>query len=176
MKLTIKEIAVFGMLGGIMYASKLIMELIPNVHLLGVLTIAYTVVYRKKALYPIYTYVVLNGIFSGFAAWWVPYLYLWALLWGAVMFLPKNMPKKVQPVVYMAVCAAHGFLFGTLYAPAQAILYGLNFKGMIAWIIAGLPWDAIHGVSNFFCGILIMPIISVLRYAERIGNFDSIGH
>ena len=168
MKLTIREIAVFGMLGGVMYASKLIMELIPNVHLLGVLTIAYTVVYRKKALYPIYTYVILNGIFSGFAAWWVPYLYLWGLLWGAVMLLPKNMPKKVQPVVYMTICAVHGFLFGTLYAPAQAILYGINFKGMIAWIIAGLPWDAIHGVSNFFCGILIMPIITVLRYAERI--------
>ena len=170
MKLTIREIAVFGMLGGVMYASKLIMELIPNVHLLGVLTIAYTVVYRKKALYPIYTYVILNGIFSGFAAWWVPYLYLWTLLWGAVMLLPKNMPKKAQPIVYMAICAAHGFLFGTLYAPAQAILYGLNFRGMIAWIIAGLPWDAIHGVSNFFCGILIMPIITVLKYAENRGG------
>ena len=167
MKLTIREIAVFGMLGGIMYASKLIMELIPNVHLLGVLTIAYTVVYRKKALYPIYTYVILNGILCGFAVWWVPYLYLWTLLWGAVMLLPKRMPKKVQPIVYMTICAAHGFLFGTLYAPAQAILFGLNFKGMIAWIIAGLPWDMVHGVSNFFCGLLIVPIVKVLQYAER---------
>ena len=167
MKLTIREITVFGMLGGIMYASKLIMELIPNVHLLGVFTIAYTVVYRKKALYPIYTYVILNGILCGFAAWWVPYLYLWTILWGVVMILPEHMPKKVRPVVYMSVCAAHGFLFGTLYAPAQALLFGLNFDGMIAWIIAGLPWDAIHGVSNFFCGILIVPIITVLRYAEQ---------
>ncbi len=150
-----------------MYASKLIMELIPNVHLLGALTIAYTVVYRKKALYPIYTYVILNGILCGFAAWWVPYLYLWTLLWGAVMLLPKQMPKKVRPIVYMTVCAAHGFLFGTLYAPAQAILFGLNFKGMIAWIVAGLPWDAIHGVSNFFCGLLIVPIVKVLQYAEK---------
>lgn len=150
-----------------MYASKLIMELIPNVHLLGVLTIAYTVVYRKKALYPIYTYVILNGILCGFAVWWVPYLYLWTLLWGAVMLLPKRMPKKVQPIVYMTICAAHGFLFGTLYAPAQAILFGLNFKGMIAWIIAGLPWDMVHGVSNFFCGLLIVPIVKVLQYAER---------
>ena len=167
MKLTIREIAVFGMLGGIMYASKLIMELIPNVHLLGALIIAYTVVYRKKALYPIYTYVILNGILCGFAASWVPYLYLWTLLWGAVMLLPKQMPKKVRPIVYMTVCAAHGFLFGTLYAPAQAILFGLNFKGMIAWIVAGLPWDAIHGVSNFFCGLLIVPIVKVLQYAEK---------
>ena len=54
MKLTIREIAVFGMLGALMYASKMLMEVLPNIHLLGVFTIAFTVVYRKKALYPIY--------------------------------------------------------------------------------------------------------------------------
>lgn len=150
-----------------MYASKIIMELVPNVHLLGVFTVAFTVVYRKKALYPIYTYVILNGIFCGFAAWWIPHLYLWTILWGAVMLLPERMPKKIRPVVYMAVCSAHGFLYGTLYAPAQAVIYGLSFKGMIAWIIAGLPWDCIHGISNFLCGVLIMPITSALRLAER---------
>lgn len=167
MKLTTREIAVFAMLGAVMYASKMIMEVVPNVHLLGVFTVAYTVVYRRKALYPIYVYVILNGIFCGFATWWIPYLYIWAILWGAVMLLPQNMPKKVAPLVYMSVCAVHGFLFGTLYAPAQAILFGLSFQGMIAWIIAGLPWDFIHGVSNFFCGMLIVPIVSALRLAEK---------
>ena len=83
------------------------------------------------------------------------------------MLLPDKMPKKIKPVIYMLVCSAHGFLFGTLYAPAQAILYGLDVKGMIAWIIAGLPWDCIHGVSNFFCGMLIMPIVSVLNKMEN---------
>lgn len=160
----------FGMLGAIMYASKLIMAWIPNVHLLGVFTVAFTVVYRKKALYPIYTYVLLDGIFNGFAAWWIPYLYLWTILWGAVMLLPKKMPKAAQPVVYMIVCAAHGFLFGTLYAPVQALMYGLSFEGMIAWILAGLPWDCIHGISNFFCGALIVPVILTLRLAERNGE------
>lgn len=150
-----------------MYVSKVIMEFAPNIHLLGVFTVAFTVVYRKKALYPIYTYVILNGVFSGFASWWIPYLYVWTVLWGVVMLLPKNMPKKIRPIVYMSVCALHGFLFGTLYAPAQAILFGLSLKGMIAWIAAGLPYDFIHGVSNFFCGILIVPVISALRLAER---------
>ena len=150
-----------------MYASKIIMEMLPNVHLLGVFVIAFTVVYRKKALYPIYTYVLLNGVLCGFAAWWIPYLYIWTVLWGAAMLLPKRMPRKIRPIVYMTVCAMHGFLFGTLYAPAQAILYGLSFKGMIAWIIAGLPFDCIHGISNFICGILIMPIIIVLLHADK---------
>ena len=137
MRLTTREITVFAMLGAVMYASKLLMELIPNVHLLGVLVVAFTVVYRKKALYPIYIYVLLNGIFCGFAAWWVPYLYVWTVLWGAVMLLPQKMPN------------------------------GLSLEGMVGWIIAGLPWDCIHGVSNFFCGILIVPVISALRFAEE---------
>ena len=171
MKLTVKELCTFSMLGALMYASKLIMELVPKVHLLGVFTIAFTVVYRKKALYPIYVYVLLNGIFCGFATWWIPYLYLWTVLWGVTMLLPKKMPKKIQPLVYMVVCSLHGFLFGTLYAPAQALLFGLSFDGMIAWIIAGFPWDCIHGVSNFFCGLLIIPIISILRRIESITKF-----
>ena len=168
MKLRAKEIAIFGMLGAVMYASKVIMEFAPNVHLLGVFTIALTVVYRRRALYPIYVYVFLNGLFAGFNTWWIPYLYMWTLLWGASMLLPQNMPPKVQPIVYMVVCAAHGFLFGTLYAPAQALFFGLDLEGTIAWIIAGLPWDCIHGVSNFICGALIVPLIRTLRRAERL--------
>lgn len=167
MKLTTREMAIFAMLGAVMYASKLLMELAPNIHLLGTFTIAFTVVYRKKALYPIYVYVLLNGIFSGFASWWVPYLYVWTVLWGVTMLLPKKLPQKIRPVVYMVVCALHGFAFGVLYAPVQALMFGLSLKGTIAWIAAGLPFDFIHGVSNFFCGILIVPMISVLRLAER---------
>lgn len=144
------------------------MEVAPNIHLLGVFTIAITVVYRKKALYPIYIYVILNGIFAGFSTWWIPYLYIWTLLWGATMLIPKKMPKKALPIVYMCLCAMHGFLFGTLYAPVQALLFGYNFDQTIAWIIAGLPFDFIHGVSNFFCGMLICPIISVLRKTEKL--------
>ena len=168
MKLTVKELTTFAMLGAIMYVSKMVMEVVPNVHLLGVFIVAYTVVYRKKALYPIYTFVLITGIYSGFATWWIPYLYIWTVLWAVVMLLPKDMPIKVQPIVYMIVCGLHGLLYGTLYAPAQALLFGLDFNGMIAWIIAGLPWDLVHGISNFVCGLLIIPISSTLR---KIKNY-----
>ena len=167
MKLTTKEIAIFGLLGALMYASKMLMELAPNIHLLGVFTIAFTVVYRKKALYPIYIYVLLNGIFSGFATWWIPYLYIWTVLWGVTILLPKKLPKKIRPFIYMILNACHGFAFGILYAPAQAFLFSLSFDGMLAWIVAGFPFDIIHGISNFFCGTLIVPIIFLLRQLEN---------
>ena len=167
MKLTVREITVFGMLGAVMYASKIVLEFLPNIHLLGVFTITFTLVYRKKALYPIYTYVLLLGILNGFSTWWIPHLYLWTALWGAAMLLPRELPKKLAPLLYMCLCAAHGFLYGVLYAPAQAILFGLDFKGTIAWIAAGLPFDMIHGVSNFFCAALIPPLVRALRIAEH---------
>jgi len=154
------------MLGALMYASKIIMEVLPNIHLLGTLICAITVVYRVKALYPIYIFVFITGLYGGFSPWWIPYLYVWTVLWGAVMLLPKQMPKKIAPFVYMAVCSLHGFLFGVIYAPAQALLFGLDFKGMLAWIAAGLPFDMIHGISNFFVGILICPLVSLLIKAE----------
>ena len=167
MKLKTRELAIFAMLGAIMYVSKILMEWIPNVHLLGTLTMAYTLVYRKKALYPIYVYVFLNGALAGFNTWWIPYLYIWTVLWVVTMLLPRNMPKRIGPIVYMIVCALHGFCFGILYAPAQAIMFGLSFEATLAWIASGFYFDMIHGIGNFFCGMLIVPIVSVLRYLER---------
>ena len=70
----------------------------------------------------------------------------------------------------MLLNAAHGFLYGVLYAPAQAILFGLDFHGMLAWIAAGLPFDLIHGISNFGFGALVVPVVKAIRLAEKAAN------
>lgn len=167
-KLTIREIAIFGVLGALMYASKLVMEGLPNIHLVGVFVVAITVVFRAKAQYPIYVYVLLCGLFSGFGAWWIAQTYVWTVLWGVVMLLPKSMPKKITPFVYMIVCSLHGFLYGVLYAPAQALFFGLSFKATLAWIGAGAPFDILHGVGNFVGGLLIVPLVNALRRALKV--------
>lgn len=162
-KLSIKEICLFGILGALMFISKIVMEALPNIHLLGMLTVTYTIVFRKKALIPIYVYVLLNGLFAGFNAWWVPYLYIWTILWGATMLLPKNMPKAVAVVVYPIICALHGLFFGALYAPVQALMYGFTFEQTLTWIAAGLTFDTIHMVGNFAVGLLIYPVSATLK-------------
>lgn len=167
MKLTVREIAIFAVLSAIMYASKLVMEFLPNIHLVGVFVIALTVVYRKKALYPIYSFVFISGLLSGFSTWWLPYLYIWLVLWLWVMLLPQNLSLKIKPFVYMCICSLHGFLYGILYAPVQMIVFGMNFKAILAWIAAGLPWDFVHGVGNFFCAMLVCPLIKALKYGEK---------
>ena len=151
------------MFGVLMFSSKLLMEALPNIHLLGMFTVLLTVVYRSRALYPIYTYVLLNGAYAGFSPWWLPYLYIWTVLWGVVMLLPKNMPRKAAAVVYPLVCALHGLAFGTLYAPLQALMYGYDWRGMLTWISLGFPMDVLHAVGNLAAGLLILPLSDLLR-------------
>ena len=155
------------MFGTLMFCSKILMEALPNIHLVGMFIVLFTVVFRAKALIPIYIYVVLVGVYGGFSPWWVPNLYIWTVLWGVTMLLPRNMPKKVAAVVYPVVCALHGLLYGVLYAPAQALLFGLTFKGTLAWIVAGLPFDAMHGLGNLFSGVLILPLSELLKKALK---------
>lgn len=167
LKLTIFEMTLFAMFGAMMFISKIMMEFLPNIHLLGMLTVLLTVVYRKKALVPIYIYVLLNGVYSGFNMWWVPYTYIWTILWAVVMLLPKNMGRKAQMIVYPLVCAVHGLCFGTLYAPAQAVMFSLSFEQTIAWIVAGFPFDIIHAVGNLILGMFIYPLSELLKKLNK---------
>lgn len=168
MKLSIREIVIFGMLGGVIAASKMLMEFLPNIHLIGVFIVAMTVVYRWKALYPIYVFVMIIGLLFGFSTWWIPYLYIWLPLWGVTMLLPQKMSPKVAVVVYCIVNALHGLCYGTLYAPFQAIISGFSFRTTIAWIVAGLPWDCVHSAGNLVGGLLIVPLIRLLRMCNKI--------
>ncbi len=157
----------FAVLGTLMFCSKVLMEVLPNIHLLGMFTMVFTLVFRKKALIPIYLYVLLNGLFAGFTSWWLPYLYIWTVLWGITMLLPRRMSKGIAYVVYPLLCGLHGLAFGTLYAPVQALLFGMDFQQTLAWIAAGLPWDVLHGVGNFCAGMLIVPLSELLKKLEN---------
>ena len=155
-----------------MLCSKVIMEPLPNIHPVGMLTMVYTIVFRKKALIPLYIYVFLNGVLLGFSPWWVPYLYIFTILWAVTMILPRKMKKSMQYTVYPIVCALHGLAFGILYAPAHALMFGFDFEQTLLWISTGISWDFVHCFGNFFIGLLIVPLSELLKKLSRIHNID----
>ena len=163
LRITLFEVTLFSMFGALIFTSKMLMEFLPNIHLVGMFTVLLTVVYRVKALIPIYIFVFLNGLVAGFSIWWIPYLYIWTVLWGMTMLIPKQIPKAVAVIVYPVICSLHGFLFGILYAPAQALFFNLSFKQAVAWVMAGSVFDTVHGVSNLIAGLLIFPLSVVLK-------------
>ena len=148
--------------GVIMFISKMIMEFLPNIHLVGVLIAVFTLVYRHRALISIYVYAFLVGFIYGFSTWWYPYLYIWTVLWLLIMLIPKKAPFKLKIILATFFCAIHGLSYGTLYAPFQALAFGLSFEGMIAWIVVGFPWDIVHMCGNLALSVLISPLYRVL--------------
>lgn len=164
----LRLLAVFAMLGSIMFISDILMEFLPNVHIVGVLTVVYTIVYRYKALIPIYVYVLINGLYSGFGFWWLGYLYIWALLWGVIMLIPRRLPSRVRLVLYIIAATAHGLLFGVLYIPVQYI-YIPSMSALMAWVSFGfITADIYQGIGNCIFGILlIMPLSELLLKLER---------
>lgn len=165
---TLRELILFAMLGAIMFTSKLVMEALPNIHLVGALTMAYTIVYRAKALAPIYVYVALTGLYLGFAPGaWEHNLYIWAVLWGTTMLLPQRIPRKVAKFVYPAVCCLHGLFFGVLSAPVYAILFGLNFEQTLIYIAKGIGFDITHAIGNLVAGVLVLPVSELLLKLEK---------
>ena len=161
------EITLFSMLGALMFALQIAMEFLPNIHLTGMLTILYTSVFRKKALIPVTVYILLCGVRWGFSVSWMPYVYLWPILWGMAMLIPARLPLKKAKFIYPAVGFLHGILFGTLYAPAQMLFFGFSFKQTIAWIITGLPWDLVHGLGNFTACLMIPLLAPPLNKAAQ---------
>ncbi len=155
---------IFAMFGAMMLVSKMVLSGLPNIHLTGMFCILLTVVYRVKALIPIYIYVFLEGLFYGFTVWWLIYLYVWAVLWGAVMLLPKRMSPKTAFFVYPLVCALHGAAFGVLSAPVWSFFSG---NGLLITIISGLSFDVIHTVGNFAAGFLVLPLSQLLIKLEK---------
>jgi len=164
---SIRDAVIFAMLGSLMFCTKVAMEGLPNIHPLAMLTVVYTIVYRKKALIPIYIYVFMNGLYAGFNLWWLPYLYIWTILWAVTMLLPERIPEKIKMFLYPALCALHGLAYGMLYAPAQAIMYGFSFKAALSWIAGGLLFDLVHAAGNLAMGVLILPLSKLLSKLER---------
>ena len=162
-RITTKELIVFSMLGAIIFLSDLLMEALPNVHGVAMFIALFTLIYRSKALIPIYVFVFLNGVYAGFAQWWIPYLYIWTILWVLIMLSPEKASIKTKFVLSIIFCSLHGLLFGILYVPLQALMFGLSFKGMITWIAVGFPFDIIHMCGNFAMSFLIIPLYKIIK-------------
>ena len=158
-----REMTIFAMFGAIMFISKLIMEFLPNIHPLGLFITVLTLLYRAKAIIPIYVYVLLNGLYAGFATWWVPYTYIWLILWALIMIIPKKASGRVIFVLSLIFNGLFGLAFGLLYMPFQAFAYHLSLQQAIAWLVAGFSFDILHMCGNIAMSFLVLPLYNVLK-------------
>lgn len=172
-RISVYEMTAFALFAALIFMCDFALDLAMNVELVSTLMMTFTVVYRRRALIPIYLYIFLYLCVYGFSVYNAVYLYIWLVLWGVTMLLPRRMPTGVACVVYPLVCGLFGLSFGALYAPGWALAAGLSFRNMVRWWQMGIPADIIHAVGNVAFGMLVLPLsLLLLRLDKRLHKLN----
>lgn len=153
-----KDIVICGLFAAILFVVQVALAFLPNIELVSLLVLIYTLVLGRKTLVIICTFAILEGIFYGFGIWWVMYLYVWTILYAVVRMMRKN--KNI--ILWAAVNGIFGLLFGALCALPYAAAGGIGAG--IAWWVSGIPFDILHGIGNFVVVILLFkPVHYVVK-------------
>ncbi|MBP3610871.1 MAG: hypothetical protein J6J42_11120 [Lachnospiraceae bacterium] len=161
--MTVKELVLTALLSALLLTSQVALAVLPNIEVVSLLVILYTLFFKKKTLYIIYIFAILEGLVYGFGTWWFMYLYVWTILWGITTLFKE----EKNPVIWAFISGFFGLLFGTLCSVPYFIIGGVNMG--LSWIAAGLMADVIHGVGNFVVTlVLFKPLYTAFQKIHHI--------
>lgn len=153
-----REVVTLGLLTALVFAAQIVLASLPNIEIVSLLFMLYTLVLGRKVFLIIYAFTILEGLFYGFGLWWVNYTYIWTVLAILALFFHKQRSAWFWSIVsgfyglfYGALCAIPYFFIG---GPPAAFAY---------WI-SGLPFDVTHCIGNFIvCLALYKPLRNILE-------------
>lgn len=148
-KLLVSDITLFGVLAALTFGVKVVMSGLPNIEPVSLMVMLFAVLFGKKALYPIYVYVILEILVFGLSIWNLYYLYIWLILWLAAYLLRK----MEDPLGWAILSGTFGLLFGAFCGIADLVIGGWSYA-LGKWI-SGLMFDLTHCVGNFVIALLL---------------------
>ncbi len=165
-KLQIKDIALIGILSATITSGKFALSFVPNVEIVTLLLMVYTIVFGiKVSLLCAFIFSTIEIFIYGFHTWLLGYYLIWPIL----ILISAIMNTKIKTEYGYAVLAGiFGFTFGLFFAVIESLFYGIPY-GISYWI-RGIPFDIVHGVSNFIIVLfLFKPLINLLQ--KQKNNF-----
>lgn len=162
MALTVREVALFGVLGGLTFAAKVAMAALPNIEPVSLMVMLFAVTFGAKAVFPIYVYVLMEFILYGLNLWSINYLYIWTILAVAAWLLRR----MDHPLGWALLSGVFGLLFGALCAPVY--LFTGGWGAMVSWWVNGLFFDMLHCAGNFVIALaLFVPLRKLVAALYR---------
>jgi len=157
-----KAIVLIGMMGSLLFTMQVALYFLPNVELVTLFIILFTLIFKKKTIFIIYVFVLLEGFMYGFGLWWFGYLYVWTILY----FITVSLNKLTSPLSWAITSAGFGLSFGALFSIPYFITGGIALGG--SYWISGIPYDLIHGISNFVLMFaLYKPLYMILDKSNK---------
>ena len=162
LKLTVREMVLFSILGAMTFAAKYVMSFLPNIEPASLMVMLFAVVFGKKWVYPTYLYVAMEILFYGINLWSINYLYIWAVL-AVVALLLKDMQSAFG---WAIVSGVFGLLFGVLCGIVDVFIGGVSYA-VTKWV-SGIPFDIAHCFGNFFIALVMFnPLRKLLEQQYR---------
>ena len=170
-KLTAKDISLIGMMVAVIEVCKIALSAIPNVELITFWIIIFSLYLGKQIFFVIPIFIIIEGSMYGFGLWWIMYLYTWPSL----AFISMLLRKMNSAVMCSILSGLYGLLYG-LFCSIPYIFIGTiggdlstGLRTAFSWWVAGIPWDIVHGISNFIIMLVLYhPITSVMNKAKDI--------
>lgn len=169
-----RDVARIGLMVAVIEAAKLALAQIPNVELVSFFIIIFTLYFGKKVLFAIPAFILIEIMIFGFDIMWVlAYCYVWPLLCVFALLFKAKPKSAFSPAL---LSGFFGIFFGFLCSfPYLFISTGVNpdasLSAAITWWIAGIPFDILHGVSNFIIMLMLyQPVTRVLDKVLGIRN------
>lgn len=157
MRLSLRQVALFGVLGALTFGAKVAMSGLPNIEPVSLMVMLFAVVFGWKALYPIYLYVLMEVMLYGINLWNLNYLYVWAILAVAAMALRRLR----NPLWWALLSGLFGMAFGLLCSPVYIAIGGIDYA--IRWWLSGIAFDVPHAIGNFVIAlVLFVPLRTLL--------------
>ena len=158
-KVSEKDVVYLGISLAILEAAKLALDMLPNVEVVTLLFIVFTIFFGRKTIFVGIGFTAIECFLKGFNVWSIMYLYIWPLLIIIVFYANK---KKVGYIFYCILSAFFGLFFGLLCSIPYLFIGGWSMA--LTWWVAGIPFDIIHCISNFvLCLLLFKPLCSIMR-------------
>lgn len=158
-----RSLAWMGVLTALLFAGQVVMSFLPNLEIVSLLIILYTIFFGKKVFWMIYGFVFLEGFLYGFGMWWFQYLYLWSILAVVALFFISN----TSALFWSILSGFFGLSFGALCTLPYLIAGGP--AAAFAYWVSGLGFDLIHCIGNVvLCLVLFKPLYALLQKAFPI--------
>lgn len=148
----------FGVLGAMTFALKLVMAALPNIEPVTLCLLVYGAVFGYKALYPCYVYVTMEILYFGLGTWNFCYLYVWAI----PVILGCTLRGMDASLGWALVSGIFGLLFGALCGIVDAFIGGAAYA--VAKWASGIPFDIAHCLGNFGIALILFgPMRKLLK-------------
>lgn len=166
----VKEISLIGILAGVNIASRIALQSLPNIKpVTSIIIISVMIFGLAFGIKLTIVTTLVSNIYLGMGIWTLFQILAWIVICLLTQIL-MDFFKKINKEPYILIMAIFAFLmgyvFGFIVSLEKFVIGGPSL--FIVYYLAGLLFDTLHAIGNFFFYLICAPILMKIFMKERV--------